>query len=254
VLHVRTDPALAVPLIGEGLSAAMVDEMIGLAETQASKRADTARQGFEAALTRFDAPQAQAVATPGLSAEWIELTGREEDEVVRRGRLSDLIVCGHPDGDEEIPALTTLNAALLTAGRPLLLCPARPSAPFGRSVAIAWNGSAEASRAVAGAMPFLHEAKSVTILSICEHAHGTAAVPAGELATYLAWHGIASTSVVAQAPASQAAAELLRQTAACGADLLVMGAYTHSRLRQLILGGVTRHVIDHAPIHCLMCH
>ncbi|EPY02771.1 universal stress protein [Magnetospirillum fulvum] len=252
-LHVRTDPALAVPLIGEGLSAAMVDEMIALAETQAAKRAETARQSFEEARGRFETPLAQTP-VPGPSAEWIDLTGREEDEVVRRGRLSDLIVCGHPAGDEEIPAMTTLNAALLTAGRPLLLCPARPPVPFGRKVAIAWNGSAEASSAVAWAMPFLREAESVTILTVAEHTYGAVGAPAGELAAYLAWNGINATTLVSQAPTSQAAAELLRQATTSGADLLVMGAYTHSRLRQLILGGVTRHVIDRAPIHCLMCH
>jgi len=253
-LHVRTDPALAVPLIGEGLSAAMVDEMIGLAEVQAAKRAETARQAFEAARQRFDAPLATAPDTPGLSAEWVDITGREEDEVVRRGRLSDLIVCGHPEGDEEIPAMTTLNAALLTAGRPLLLCPSRPPAPFARKVAIAWNGSTEASSAVAWAMPFLREAEQVTLLTVTEHANGPIAAPAGDLAAYLAWNGIPSTTVATQAPTSQAGAELVRQAVACGADLLVMGAYTHSRLRQLILGGVTRRIIASAPIHCLMCH
>jgi len=253
-LHVRTDPALAVPLIGEGLSAAMVDEMIALAEAQAAKRAEIARAAFESARERFDAPVATIPDGDGLSAEWIDITGREEDEVVRRGRLSDLIVCGHPEGDEEIPAMTTLNAALLTAGRPLLLCPSRPPAPFGRKIAIAWNGSAEASSAVAWAMPFLREAEQVTLLTVTEQAYGPITAPAGDLATYLAWNGIAATTLASQAPPSQAGGELLRQAQTCGADLLVMGAYTHSRLRQLILGGVTRRVIAAAPIHCLMCH
>ena len=101
-------------------------------------------------------------------------------------------------------------------------------------------------------MPFLRGAASVTILTVAEHAGGPA--PAGELESYLAWNGIAATTTVIHAPNSHAGEELLGQVRKTGADLLVMGAYTHSRLRQLIMGGVTRHVISHAPLHVLMCH
>jgi nucleotide-binding universal stress UspA family protein len=101
-------------------------------------------------------------------------------------------------------------------------------------------------------MPFLREAATVTIVTVAEHA-GPAS-PAGDLETYLAWNGITAATTVIQAPSSHAGEELLRQARQSGADLLVMGAYTHSRLRQLIMGGVTRHVISNAPLHVLMCH
>jgi nucleotide-binding universal stress UspA family protein len=251
-LHVRTDPTNAVPLVGEGMSGAMVEEMIGIAESQSAERAKAIRAVFDAALARNGVSLCDAPPATGVSAEWVEIVGREEDVVSWRGRLSDLVVFGHPGGEAEVAAMITLNAALMACGRPLLLCPAEPVPLPGTNVCIAWNGSAEAARAVAFAMPFLREAASVTILTVAEHAGGP--TPAGDLETYLAWNGITASSTIIQAPGSHAGEELLRQARKCGADLLVMGAYTHSRLRQLILGGVTRHVIAHAPLNGLMCH
>ncbi len=251
-LHVRSDPTNAVPLVGEGMSGAMVEEMIGIAETQSAQRAKLARTAFDAALARNGAPLADKPPVDGLSAEWVEVVGREEDVVTWRGRVSDLVVFGHPGGEAEVAAKITLNTALMACGRPLLLCPADPAPLPGNNVCIAWNGSAEAARAVAFAMPFLKGASSVTILTVAEHAGGPA--PAGELEGYLAWNGISAVTTVIHAPSSHAGEELLRQVRQIGADLLVMGAYTHSRLRQLILGGVTRHVISQAPLHVLMCH
>ena len=254
-LHVRTDPTTAVPLVGEGMSGAMVEEMISLAESQGATRAKAARAAFDEACARNGVPLSDAPSGAGLSAEWVDIVGREEDVVAWRGRVSDLVVFGHPGGEAEVPGMITLNTALMACGRPLLLCPAEPAPLPGSSVAIAWNGSAEAARAVGWSMPFLREAKTVTILTVAEQAgSGALPAPAGELAAYLAWNGVTASTAIVQASASHAGEELLRQAVQAGADLLVMGAYTHSRLRQLILGGVTRHVIAHAPLHVLMCH
>lgn len=252
-LHVRPDPTTAVPLVGEGMSGAMVEEMIGVAEAQGEKRAVAARAVFDAAAARYGAPLADGPPAAGLSVEWIDTVGREEDVVVWRGRVSDLVVFPHPGGEEETSAGITLNSVLMGSGRPLLLCPAEatPAAP-GRKVCIAWNGSTEAARAVAFAMPFLVAAEAVTILTVAEHREG--AVPAGDLAQQLAWHGIKADSLMIEASGGHAGDELLSHAVKAGADLLVMGAYTHSRLRQLILGGVTRHVIAKSPLHVLMCH
>jgi len=254
-LHVRVDPATAVPLVGEGMSGAMVEEMIGIAESQATQRADAARKVFDAACARHGVALVDTPPSPGLSAEWVETTGREEDLVPWHGRLSDLLVFSHPGGESEIPAMMTLNASLMGSGKPLLLCPAEArGTAIGSRVAIAWNGSAEAARAVGWAMPILQRAEAVTILAVSEHPDRSVDAPTGELAAYLAWNGVTATTQLAQANAAHAGDELLRQATNAGADLLVMGAYTHSRLRQLILGGVTRHVIGKAPMHVLMCH
>ncbi|HTH17874.1 MAG TPA: universal stress protein [Magnetospirillum sp.] len=250
-LHVRSDPTTAVPLVGEGMSGAMVEEMMNVAERQASERAGKARAAFDAAVARAGVALAGAP-TEDASAEWVDFTGREEEAVAWRGRLSDLVVMGRPTEGAETPSLLTLNAALMESGKPLLLAPPMALPTIGSRIAVAWNGSAEAGRAVAAALPLMKRAESVTILSLTEDDR-TLSAPAGELAAFLAWHGITANCQVVHAGA-HAGNVLLDQCAALKADLLVMGAYTHSRLRQLILGGVTRHVLNHATLPCLLCH
>lgn len=250
-LHVRADATSAVPLMGEGMSGAMVEEMLTVAERQAAERAAACRQAFDAACARHGMPLATAP-TPGPSAEWLDHTGREEEEVARLGRLHDLVVMGRPVEGADSPSLLTLNAALMESGKPLLLAPPNPLTGLGGRVAVAWNGSAEAGRAVTAALPLLARAQSVTILSMAEDDR-TVTAPAGELAAFLAWHGITAQCKVVMA-GSLAGHALLDECRASGTDLLVMGAYTHSRLRQLILGGVTRHVLSHAELPCLLSH
>lgn len=250
-LHVRNDPTSAVPLVGEGMSGGMVEEMMSVAERQSAERAAAARAGFDAACTRHGVGMS-TVPVAGPSAQWEDMTGREEEAVAWRGRLSDLVVMGRPSEGAEMPSLLSLNAALMESGKPLLLAPPQAPAVVGRSVAVAWNGSAEAGRAVAFALPLMKRAETVTILSIAED-NRTVSASAGELAAFLAWHGITAQCKVVHGGA-HAGNVLLEQCSAVGADMLVMGAYTHSRLRQLILGGVTRHVLNHADIACLMCH
>lgn len=250
-LHVRSDPTNAVPLVGEGMSGTMVEEMMSMAERQSAERADAARKEFDAAVARFGAIMASAPPADGASAEWIDIMGREEEQVAWRGRLADLVVVARPESGSEVPSLMTLNAGLMESGRPLMLAPPTPRA-FGDRIAVAWNGSAEAGRAVGDALPLLRRASSVIILSIAEDER-TSSATAGDLAAYLAWHGITADIRLLRDPGNVAEA-LLKECDAQGADMLVMGAYTHSRLRQLILGGVTRHVLHHAHIPCLLCH
>ena len=251
-LHVRVDPALAVPLVGEGMSGAMVEEMMSAAERQAATRAVAARALFDQCLGRSGLPLAVAPGGTPASAEWVDMVGREEEAVAWRGRLADLVALARPGDSADSPSPMTLNAALMDSGRPLLLVP--PGGPaFGRHVAIAWNGSAEAGRAVAAAMPLLEQAGTVSVLSVAESDRATEA-PAEDLIAYLAWHGIDARLRKLRGQPTQAGEALIGECLEAGADMLVMGAYTHSRLRQLILGGATRHVLHHAPMTCLMCH
>jgi len=249
-LHVRTDPAAAIPLVGEGMSGAMVEEMMAMAERQATEQAKVLRDLFEATCRDRGIPiQASPSGTPGVSASWRELVGREEEQVPQAGRLSDLMVIARPAAEREPPAIMSLNAALLESGRPLLLAPPKLPATVGRHVAVFWNGSAEASRAVAFAMPFLTAAQQVSIFS----AHEEKSAAPAELADYLAWHGIKAVQQCVTGAASVGQG-LLAEAETAGADLAVMGAYTHSRLRQLILGGVTRHVLQSAILPVLLSH
>ncbi|MTJ79829.1 MAG: universal stress protein [Telmatospirillum sp.] len=253
-LHVKLDPATAVPLVGEGMSGAMVEEMLGVAEQQATERADGIRKLFEQICARQEVALAgKPPAEPAATAHWREEIGHEEEIIAEAGRLSDMVVIARPSPDRDIPSIMSLNAALLESGRPLMLAPPRLPASVGRHVAIFWNGSVEAARAVAAAMPFLVKAQAVTILSAREEDANTP----GELADYLAWHGVAATERAFAAGGTgggQVAQMLLDEAVTRGADLIVMGAYTHSRLRQLILGGVTRQILHGANLPVLLCH
>jgi nucleotide-binding universal stress UspA family protein len=119
-------------------------------------------------------------------------------------------------------------------------------------VLVAWNGSAEASRAVFGVLPLLHAAARVSLFSVPtpENDEATGA----ELAEALSWQGIRAYDCLHPQNTEPIGAALLGAAARCEASLIVMGAYTHSRLRQSFLGGVTRHVLSEAPIPIVMCH
>ena len=252
VVHVRPDATTAVPLVGEGMSGVMVEEMIAAAERQAEERAVAARAMFDAACAAAGVPLAAAPPTSGVTARWREETGHEEDVVARRARVSDLMVFGRPQPDQDLPSLTTLNAALMESGRPVLLASPAVPARIGGVVAIAWNGSAESARAVYFALPILAGATRIRVVTAREAGDEEAVTE--ELRAYLAWHGLDAAAQTIEHGSGATGEALLRECAAMEADLLVMGAYTHSRLRQLILGGVTRHVLTHATIPVLLSH
>lgn len=251
ILHVRPDPASAVPLVGEAMSGAMVDEMMSVCERQGNERAADVRQMFDQFCGRYAIPVTdEPPGPPEMSVAFLEEVGAEDDKVALRGRMADLIVVGRPKGDEEPALQATLNAALMDSGRPVMVAPRAPVSSLTKSCAIAWNGSAEAARAVAAALPFLIKSQRVTIL-VAEEEEGTPS--AQDLENHLAWHGV-SAEIRRVVPSGAVGAALLKAATDVEADLLVMGAYTHSRLRQLILGGVTRHILDHAQIPVLLSH
>jgi len=185
------------------------------------------------------------------SAVW-QNVGPAEDYVGHRGRLFDLVVVGRPVHGATAPTMYTLEAALFESGRPILIAP--PTAPeaIGETVVIAWNGSTETARTIAFAMPFLRQAGKVVVLSVDD-----AMVPGptgAEVARYLRRNGVAADVRDAAAGKRTAGEAMLDEAAAAGADMLVKGAYTHSRLRQMIFGGATSHILSHAEIPVFMAH
>lgn len=250
----RLPASASVPIIGEGVSGAVIEQLMTAADQEWSRREQSARHAFERAVGDFDVTLHEEPPGPtSATAAFRELSGSEDDLVVAAGHLSDLIVLGHKRGEDEDAQLAlTLEAALFQGSRPVLLAPSVPGQHIGQVAAIAWNGSAEAARAVAGAMPLLHKADAVHILTA--GTRKTDLSVAEKLSDYLAWHGIlAAVRPVEKVDASVGAA-LLVTAEDLGADLLVMGGYTHSRLRQLILGGVTRYMLGHANLPVLMNH
>jgi nucleotide-binding universal stress UspA family protein len=192
-------------------------------------------------------------AAPGdrPSASWSEATGKQAVVVAVRGRLADLIAVAQPDRKLNL-GRNTLEAALLETGRLVLLCPPAEPDSVGRNVAVGWDGRTEAARAVAAAMPILAVAEQVTVLS----AETGAAVELGpdDLRAYLARHNGRAEVRTFRSRATEVAQGLLASAKEAGADALLIGAYGHSRRRELVMGGVTEHIIEHADLPVLMIH
>lgn len=157
----------------------------------------------------------------------------------------------HATTAEHIEATLSIEAALFSTGRPLMAVPRDWQGAVATRVAIGWDGSAEAARAVADAQPLLRLADSVVVIGVGDAMTGTAAPDA--MVNALAWRGIAASATTAEA-ADGVGASLLAAANAADCDLLVMGGYGHSRLREMILGGATRGVLGAGTLPVLMSH
>jgi nucleotide-binding universal stress UspA family protein len=173
-------------------------------------------------------------------------------ETASYARVFDLIIIGRPDKGEGKPRISCAETLLLESGRPILLAPPEASTSLGETVVIAWNQSMESARAIAYAMPFLKRAKKVYILTI--EAHNVEGPSAEQLGSKLALHGIFPEIVHKMGKNRAAGVAYLEDAAALGSDLMVKGAYTQSRLREMIFGGATGHILTHAKMPILMAN
>ena len=250
-LHVRVDSRDVAPLAGEGLSGAMIEEMMTATERESQSRAQAVRTMFE----EFVASQQMRVGEPAPhervpTASFASVTGREEDLVAQQARLADLTVVPHPEAGEDVSSSDALHAVLFDSGRPVLLAPQVVPKTVGTRICLGWNGTAESASAVSAVLPWLHRAEAVRILSAEGYQRRGPGAP--ELAAYLALHGVKAEQVTFQPVGGVVGAGILAAARDFGCDLLAMGAYSHSRLRQLILGGVTRHVLERAALPVMM--
>lgn len=250
VLHLKRDQLM--PSWDTG----MVDyaPVIEILQQEAKKHAAAAQRHFEAwrkshRLALKDEPPGGKRPTVAFRAE-SALTSSAISDV---GRVSDLTVMLRP---EISPADTTsdFETALFDTGRPVLLVPAKAEPKLYQHVMVAWDGSLEAARAVALAMPMLEQAQMVSIFTGGDQPDRASAGAAAALAKHFAWHGITVRIAPSSKKAESVGADLLDSCRKSKASLLVMGAYTHSRLRQVVLGGVTRHVLANAKLPLLMTH
>jgi nucleotide-binding universal stress UspA family protein len=222
-----------------------------LSEPEQRDLVERSRELFDTFMLSCGVPR-QAEAPDGVSCAW---TGRQlygDTYVGSFGRVFDLIVLGRPGPTDAPPRLATVEAALFESGRPVLLVPPSSPGSIGETVVIAWNGSTETARTVALGMPILAQAQQVIVLTL---EGWVVDGPSGEdLARRLERHGI-GVEVAARSLKSRSPGEaILEYAAALHADLLVKGAYTQSRLRQMIFGGATSHVLAHAKLPVLMAH
>ena len=254
VLFSRMSPNEAVPMVGEGVSTTVVEQLMTTAEQEWNRRGAAARRHFDEVRDRHDLPYvSQPQTAPIACAEWLEESGREDVVVRRLGIVNDLIVLPNQTGsDDDLQFTLTFESALMSGCRPILLAPQGVFDQVGKRVAIAWNGDVQVARAVSAALPILHRADAVHVL--------TAGTPRTEaqagqaVAGYLAWHGIGADTREIDPAGRKVGAAILETAAELDCDLLVMGGYGHSRMRELILGGMTRYMLGHATVAVLMAH
>jgi len=253
--HVRADSKEAVPLLGEGMSGSMIEEMIELADKDGDERSRAARSIFDTFVSETKVAVTDKVGSSNgaPSASWRVEVGREDEKIANRGRVSDLIVMAQPAGEVGRPSMMALHAAIFETARPVLMLPDQVPPKIGSTVVIAWSGTSEASRAVAGAMPFLESASRVVALTV-ETEKSVNRIGGDELTAYLGTHGIRAERVMVERGSKAVGETILDYCKSINADLLVTGAFTHSRLIQIILGGVTRHLIGTAHLPVLMDH
>src|SRR6201994_1614073 len=250
-LHVRVDSPDVAPLAGEGVSGGMIEEMMSATEKESSERAHAVRGMFDRFVLQHDVILSEA--RPGAdcaTASFASVTGREEDLVAQQARLADLTVVPHPDAGEDVSSSDALHAVLFDSGRPVLISPQVTPPEIGTRVCLAWNGTAESASSVQAAMPWMKRAEAVAILSA--DGYQRRGPGASDLAAYLALHRVHADIVTFKSVGGSVGAGLLAAAANYGCDLLSMGAYSHSPLRQLILGGVTRHVLENSTLPVMM--
>ncbi|HXZ01183.1 MAG TPA: hypothetical protein VEI03_14375 [Stellaceae bacterium] len=254
--HVRFDPRELVVVAADGLGTPLTGGIIETAMRDAEVAAAHARQLFDAAVKRHDIAQRSEPpplgSDPALlrqaSAWWHEEEGSGAVKVAGRARLFDLAILGCSGRVTDEPYTDAIEEALLSAGRPVLVAPVNPPAALGETIALAWNDSAEAAKAVAAALPLMMQARQVYVLSVGK-------TDGAALAQHLAWYGVRAGAEEVFPVKGVGAGELVLAAArdlAC--DLLVMGGYSRAPWREMIFGGATREIVGTSLLPLLLTH
>jgi nucleotide-binding universal stress UspA family protein len=237
-------PTALLPLYGPDVGFADMAEVMSSVRTQS-----------DAALTAFE----EQAAAAGISAEVRLVQGVSDEfpaDFAMCARSFDLVVLGQPrDGDPLIGQYALVERCLFASGRPVIIVPAAASRPALETIVVAWDGSAEAARAVHDALIFLKDAKRVVVLVACAEDDGTGNAPdTSDIVAHLARHGIATEVLTVKPRDGDIGRTLVMTCRELEADMMVMGAFHHSRLRQYILGGVTLTLLEQATLPLFLAH
>ncbi|MBM3346253.1 MAG: universal stress protein [Betaproteobacteria bacterium] len=198
-----------------------------------------------------------ATGSAGLSkTEWRASEADAVDAVTLHARYADLIVLSQPNAADEGGVEDDFaERVVLACGRPVLMIPFADSfKSTGERVLVAWNATREATRALTDALPMLRDANEVKVIAINPEESDHGAVPAADISLFLARHGVRAEAVIDHGNDIDVGNELLSRAADFNSDLIVMGAYGHSRMRELIMGGATRTIITSMTVPVLLSH
>ncbi len=217
------------------------------------QRAESNKRARDA-ISRFE----QAVKRAGVSAETRTISASiagAADQIGRIGRRFDLVVVGQPERQKSLPDEVVDEGVLFESGRPVIFVPFihKGGIKLDR-IMVCWDGSRAATRAIADAMPFLKKAKQVEIVIISDKPGKKDEIPGADLGQHLARHGLKVDVKRVTSPDIDVPSTILSYAADSSADMIVMGGYGHSRLREFVLGGATRGLLESMTVPVLMSH
>ena len=237
----------------DGIALAGAGAYIACMKDEDAAHTDAARERFSALMAERGVPMRPLTeAGSGPSASFESVEGFEAQIVGDRARLFDITVIARTSDQAITDWEAMCESVFFESGRPVLLAAPETPQELGRNVVIHWNASHEAARTIAAGMPFLREADRVFMVTVAG-----AEVPgpsAEDAVANLVRSGISAESRTVEASGQSAGEALLEAAKSVGADLMVKGAYTRGRLRQLVFGGITRHVLSHAELPVVMAH
>ena len=253
-LHVRADVQKIVVNMAAGdfVGGTGLDQIIDSLDQETTATENKAEAAVREFCTREQIEIGGRPNAKHPTAEWRVKTGDAPELIVAHGRAADLLVVGRAHKGDTL-AVEVLEASLMGTGRPLLIPSAAPLRVDGGTVVIAWKDTREAGRAVAAAMPFIRRAAKVIILSVEEDARSTQ-TSCDRLCRAICWHNPATLVRHLQQDGRAPVETMLEGAAVAGADLLVMGGYGHSRVREVFFGGFTRRVLTSDTLPVLMAH
>ncbi len=235
------------PVIPGTVMGGIPPEIIESQRSESNKKASSAVSHFEQVVKRTGV----AGETRTISAS---ISGAA-DQIGRMGRRFDLVIVGQPERQKSLPDEVVDEGVLFESGRPVIFVPyiQKGGMKLDR-IMVCWDGSRAAARAVADAMPFLKKAKQVEVVIVADKAGKKDEVPGADLGQHLARHGLKVEVKRITSPDIDVPSTILSYAADSSADMIVMGGYGHSRLREFVLGGATRGLLEAMTVPVLMSH
>ena len=226
------------PLVATGDGMVYEGEIMQIQRTEIEKRLAELRAEFE------------ELVPASIFSEWGQAVCSPTRFLSASARAADLVVTGSQKGENVFRAVDVGSLAL-GIGRPVLVAASNVEHVMAKTVLVAWKDTREARRAVWDALPFLRRAEEVFICAVGDEIRYASA---RDVQNHLDHHGVAAEVLGLPRPSATVGDEIIQAAERVGADLIVSGAYGHSRMREWVFGGVTRDLLDHAPMCCLMTH
>ena len=252
LLYVQNDPEHMLPFSTLGLSASMRQTIIESTAAATAKQADELKQNFLDLCERYKIsvqPRGTGIGKP--SADFLIRTGRRDDLIGKYGRLADLIIVPQPT--KTTPPPSSFEAALRESGRPVLMVQREKVLDVpGKRLAIGWNSSKEAAQAISSMLNNLKRADKVYVLS--SEKRMKQPINADDACVYLSCQGVTAETAIIDTKRQSAGEALLTRSHELECDRLIVGGYSRPKIRDIIMGGVTGHLLKHADLPVIFVH